>query len=117
MDIEVGDRCVSDWVLRALLASVAVILVGIVWRSLSTRGDRRAWEREREADERRGAALGDMGPVAIKDPAAAARQLLRALGTGAGEYARRERRRAFAAGDIATAGKWQDVERAIERMG
>jgi hypothetical protein len=117
LGVEIGGRCATDWMIRALLVSAAILLVGIVWRTLGTRSARRDWSDELEMRERRGAELGDLDPIAVKDPAEAARRLLRSLGDGAAEYAKRERHRAFEAGDIAAAGAWQNVERAIERQG
>lgn len=115
-DVEIGGRCASDWVLRAFVASLVIIVVGFTWRALTARAGRRDWEVELVAGERRAAGLGDMTPVAAKDPAEAARILQRALGIGAADYARRERHRAFEVGDLPTATAWQKVERLIERQ-
>ena len=116
MDAEIGGRCATDWIIRAFIASAGVVLIGFVWRALSTRAGRREWDEEVRMGEQRGAALGDLGPVAAKDPAEAARILQRNLGSGAADYAKRERHRAFQQGDIVAAGAWQDVERAIARQ-
>jgi hypothetical protein len=115
MDVEIGGRCATDWMIRAFIASAAVVLVGFVWRALSARSGRREWDEEVRTIGERGAALGDLGRVAAKDPVEAARILQRNLGTGAADYAKRERHRAFQQGDIVAAGTWQNVERAIER--
>jgi hypothetical protein len=116
-DVEIGGRCATDWIVRAFIVSAAVVIVGFVWRALFARAGRRDWAEELEARERRGAELGDLLPVAAKDPSEAARVLQRSLGAGAADYAKRERHRAFEQGDIAAAGAWQNVERAIERGG
>lgn len=116
MDVEIGGRCATDWMIRAFIASAGVVLIGIVWRALSVRSGRREWDEEVRTIGERGAALGDLGQVAAKDPAEAARILQRTLGTGAADYAKRERHRAFQQGDIVAAGAWQNVERAIERQ-
>ena len=116
LDVEIGGRCASDWMIRAVIVSAAIVLVGIVWRSLTARAGVKDWHDEQQASEHRAAALGDLGRVAAADPAKAAHILQRQLGTGALEYAKRERHRAFQQGDIATAGAWQDVERLIERQ-
>jgi hypothetical protein len=115
MDVEIGGRCATDWIVRAFIVSAAVVIVGFVWRAIGTRAGQRDWAAELEARERRGAELGDLAPVATKDPQEAARILLRNLGAGAADYAKRERHRAFEQGDIAAAGAWQNVERVIER--
>jgi hypothetical protein len=117
MDVEIGGRCATDWIVRAFIVSAAVVIAGFVWRAFGRRAGQRDWVAELEARERRGAELGDLAPVAAKDPGEAARILQRSLGAGAASYAKRERHRAFEAGDIATAGAWQNVERVIERSG
>jgi hypothetical protein len=116
MDVEIGGRCASDWMIRAFVASAAIVLIGVAWRAVTTRAGRRDWDVERGLNDQRGAALGDLGPLAAKDPAEAARRLQRSLGTEAASYAKRERHRAFQQGDIAAAGAWQNVERMIERQ-
>lgn len=115
-DVEIGGRCASDWVLRAFVASLVIVMLGFTWRALTARAGRRDWELELHASERRGAALGDMAPVAAKDPAEAARILQHTLGIAAADYARRERHRAFEVGDLPAATAWQKVERLIERQ-
>src|SRR5258708_4873760 len=116
MDAEIGGHCATDWIIRAFIASAGVVLIGFVWRSLSVRSGRREWDQEVRMIGERGAELGDISQVAAKDPVEAARVLQRTLGTGAADYAKRERHRAFKQGDIVAAGAWQDVERAIERQ-
>lgn len=116
LDIEIGGRCATDWMIRAFVASAAVVLIGLVWRSLTARAGMKDWHEEQEITERRGAELGDLGPVAAANPTEAARILQRQLGTGAADYARRQRRLAFKKDDVAAAGAWHDVERLIERQ-